>query len=36
MLKNLDGENPIDEYAIVGTMFFSNKKVYNKSLTKLL
>ena len=29
------GSNPVDEYAVVGTMFFRNKEVYNKSLEKL-
>ena len=29
------GSNPVDEYAIVGTMFFRNKEVYNKSLERL-
>ena len=34
-VKKFTGDNPIDEYAIVGTMFFRNKEVYNKSLVKL-
>ena len=34
-VKKFTGENPIDEYAIVGTMFFRDKNVYNTSLTKL-
>ena len=29
------GSNPVDEYAIVGTMFFRNKEVYKKSLEQL-
>ena len=29
------GSNPVDEYAIVGTMFFRNKEVYKKSLERL-
>ena len=34
-VKKFTGDNPVDEYAIVGTMFFRNKSVYNKSLIKL-
>jgi NDP-sugar pyrophosphorylase family protein len=34
-VKNFTGENPLDEYAVVGTMFFRNKKIYIKSLEKL-
>ena len=34
-VKKFTGENPVDEYAIVGTMFFRDKAVYNKSLIKL-
>ena len=29
------GSNPVDEYAIVGTMFFRNKEIYNRSLERL-
>ena len=31
-VKKFTGENPVDEYAIVGTMFFRDKKVYNNLL----
>ena len=34
-VKNFTGENPIEEYAITGTMFFRDKRVYNKSLVRL-
>ena len=34
-VKNFTGENPLDEYAVVGTMFFRNKEIYIKSLEKL-
>ena len=34
-VKNFVGENPIEEYAIVGTMFFRNKDVYLNSLNSL-
>ena len=34
-VKKFVGDNPVDEYAIVGTMFFRNKEVYNKSLESL-
>ena len=34
-VKNFRGENPLEEYAITGTMFFRNKEVYMKSLHKL-
>ena len=28
-VKEFKGDNPLDEYAIVGTMFFRNKDIYN-------
>ncbi|BCU98883.1 MAG: hypothetical protein CM15mV24_1080 [Bellamyvirus sp.] len=31
-VKKFPGGNPVDEYAIVGTMFFRNKDVYLQSL----
>ena len=31
-VKKFTGDNPVDEYAIVGTMFFRNKSVYLNSL----
>jgi bifunctional N-acetylglucosamine-1-phosphate-uridyltransferase/glucosamine-1-phosphate-acetyltransferase GlmU-like protein len=34
-VKNFTGNNPLDEYAIVGTMFFRNKKIYLNSLKNL-
>ena len=34
-VKNFTGENPTEEYAITGTMFFRDKRVYNKSLVRL-
>jgi NDP-sugar pyrophosphorylase family protein len=34
-VKNFTGENPLDKYAVVGTMFFRNKEIYIKSLEKL-
>ena len=34
-VKKFTGENPVDEYAIVGTMFFRDKRVYNNSLIRL-
>ena len=34
-VKNFTGENPIEEYAITGTMFFRDKRVYNESLVRL-
>jgi CTP:phosphocholine cytidylyltransferase-like protein len=34
-VKNFNGKNPLDEYAIVGTMFFRNKNIYINSLQKL-
>ena len=34
-VKDFTGKNPLDEYAVVGTMFFRNKEVYIKSLEKL-
>ena len=34
-VKNFTGTNPIDEYAIVGTMFFRNKQIYFNSLENL-
>ena len=34
-VKNFTGDNPVDEYAIVGTMFFRDKQVYLNSLDKL-
>jgi hypothetical protein len=34
-VKNFTGTNPVDEYAIVGTMFFRNKQVYLNSLENL-
>ena len=35
MSKTYTGENPVEEYAITGTMFFRDKTVYNKSLVRL-
>lgn len=34
-VKNFIGDNPLNEYAIVGTMFFRNKEVYLNSLQNL-
>lgn len=34
-VKEFIWENPIEEYAVVGTMFFRNKEVYLKSLKSL-
>jgi NDP-sugar pyrophosphorylase family protein len=34
-VKDFTGKNPLNEYAVVGTMFFRNKEVYIKSLEKL-
>jgi len=34
-VKEFKGTNPIDEYAVVGTMFFRNKEIYLKSLQQL-
>ena len=34
-VKKFTGKNPVDEYAIVGTMFFRDKTIYNKSLIRL-
>lgn len=34
-VKDFRGVNPLDEYAIVGTMFFRNKEIFNNSLKKL-
>ena len=34
-VKDFKGGNPLDQYAIVGTMFFRNKNIYNSSLSKL-
>ena len=34
-VKNFIGNNPLNEYAIVGTMFFRNKEVYLNSLQNL-
>jgi len=34
-VKNFTGENPLEEHAVVGTMFFRNKEIYIKSLEKL-
>ncbi len=34
-VKKFMGENPINEYAIVGTMFFRNRDVYLESLNKV-
>jgi NDP-sugar pyrophosphorylase family protein len=34
-VKNFTGKNPLDEYAIVGTMFFRNKNIYINSLEQL-
>ena len=34
-VKNFTGTNPVDEYAIVGTMFFRNKQIYFNSLENL-
>jgi hypothetical protein len=33
-VKKFVGDNPIDEYAIVGTMFFRNKEVYLNSFNQ--
>ena len=35
-VKKFTGENPVNEYAIVGTMFFRDKKVYNKFSYKII
>ena len=32
-VKNFTGTNPVDEYAIVGTMFFRNKQIYSENTT---
>jgi bifunctional N-acetylglucosamine-1-phosphate-uridyltransferase/glucosamine-1-phosphate-acetyltransferase GlmU-like protein len=34
-VKNFIGNNPVEEYAVVGTMFFRNKNIYLSSLKKL-
>jgi len=34
-VKNFRGKNPVEEYAITGTMFFRSKEVFNKSLKSL-
>jgi NDP-sugar pyrophosphorylase family protein len=34
-VKKFIGENPIEEYAVVGTMFFRNKEIYLNSLKNL-
>ena len=34
-VKDYKGVNPLDEFAVVGTMFFRNKEIYNNSLKKL-
>ena len=34
-VKDYRGVNPLDEFAVVGTMFFRNKEIYNNSLKKL-
>jgi hypothetical protein len=34
-VKEFKGTNPIDEYAVVGTMFFRNKEIYLNSLQQL-
>jgi dTDP-glucose pyrophosphorylase len=34
-VKNFTGKDPLKEYAIVGTMFFRNKDIYQKSLKSL-
>jgi len=34
-VKNFTGNNPLEEYAIVGTMFFRNKDIYLNSLKNL-
>jgi dTDP-glucose pyrophosphorylase len=34
-VKHFTGKNPLEEYAIVGTMFFRNKEIYLNSLQKL-
>jgi NDP-sugar pyrophosphorylase family protein len=34
-VKKFTGKNPIEDYAVVGTMFFRNKEVYLNSLKKL-
>ena len=34
-VKNFTGENPVNEYAITGTMFFRTKEIFNRSLESL-
>jgi len=34
-VKNFTGENPVNEYAITGTMFFRTKEIFHRSLESL-
>ena len=34
-VKNFKGDNPVESYAITGTMFFRSKEVFNKALKSL-
>jgi bifunctional N-acetylglucosamine-1-phosphate-uridyltransferase/glucosamine-1-phosphate-acetyltransferase GlmU-like protein len=34
-VKKFNGTNPVNEFAITGTMFFRNKKVFSNSLESL-
>jgi NDP-sugar pyrophosphorylase family protein len=34
-VKNFTGENPVNEYAITGTMFFRTKEIFHRSLQSL-
>tara|TARA_Y100001937_G_scaffold128427_1_gene204580 strand:+ start:2454 stop:4034 length:1581 start_codon:yes stop_codon:yes gene_type:complete len=34
-VKNFKGDNPLNKGALVGTIFFRNKNIYNASLTRL-
>ena len=34
-VKDFKGENPVNEYEITGTMFFRNRKIYDRSLIRL-
>jgi len=34
-VKNFTGENPVNEYAITGTMFFRTKEIFHRSLEAL-
>jgi len=34
-VKNFKGDNPLDNGALVGTIFFRNKNIFNASLTRL-